>query len=185
MSTNYSILQATAPIFLKHPHGRNQSRTGSMKRAGGGAVFMIPDSVKPTKHPKQSSVDPERQALLVGHYDENENTRLSLGPLNNSSVLNRSNVGSAKRKECTHSNQGVVLRKTENCINEVQLRFLKNQKFSVYSQLKPDDREFQVMTQQQPSLLMSMRHSKMQEPSFGGIRSPKAGMPITSSVAKP
>jgi len=148
MSTNNSVLQATAPIFLKNPHGRNQSRTGSMKRAGGGAVFVIPETAKPAKHAKQSSVDPERQALLLGHYDDNENTRLSLGPLNNSSVLNQSNVGSVKRKELRHSNQGVVLRKTENCINEVQLRFLKNQNFSVYSQLKPDDREFQVMSQQ-------------------------------------
>ena len=124
---------------------------------------MIPETVKSAKRAKQSSVDQERQALLVGHYDENENTRLSLGPLNNSSVLNGSNVVSVKRNELTHSHQGVVLRKTENCINEVQLRFLKNQNFSVYSQLKPDDREFQVMNQQhqQPSLLMSMRHSKM------------------------
>ena len=148
MTTDNSILHGTAPIFLKHPHGRNQSRTGSMKRAGGGAAFMIPEGVKlPAKHAKQSSVDPERQVLLIGHHDENENTRLSLGPLNNSSVLNRSNAGSVKRKELSHFNQGVVLRKTENCINEVQLRFLKNQNFSVYSQLKPDDREFQVMNQ--------------------------------------
>ena len=82
----------------------------------------------------------------MGHYDENDNTRLSLGPLNNSSVLNKSNLGSPKRKD--PSQAMVVLRKTENSINELQMKFLKNQKFSVYSQLNPDDREFQVLTKQ-------------------------------------
>jgi hypothetical protein len=74
---------------------------------------------------------------LLGHHDENDNTRLSLGPLVNSSVLSKGNAGAIQLRNGGVPNRAmagsVVLRKTENSINEAQLKFLKSQNFSVYS----------------------------------------------------
>lgn len=85
----------------------------------------------------------ERRELLIGHHDENDNTKLSLGPLNNTSVMIKGNLGT---KMAPLIREKLVMRKTENSINDVQLKFLKNQHFSIYSQLKPEDREFQVLS---------------------------------------
>ncbi len=65
----------------------------------------------------------ERRELLNGHHDENDNTKLSLGPLNNTSVMIKGNVCS---KKAPLIRDKLVFRKTENSINEVQLKFLKS-----------------------------------------------------------